>query len=331
MPRLFLTVTACLVGFLLQHSTADAQGLLWSIPSEEGAYVRYFGDMKQVEERPDSARGPLETTWQTELTIKALGTEEAIYKSKKTLCRWLEFKNVIGHQSATGIDAGPYGVRFYKVLVPESAIVGKILDDRNLPVILVPVVKGFQKSGNKPVQPVAENVLTFYPLLGLFAYYPSLTPVGDQAETISLPQLGDVAARHYSGVETLQSSTSRSVNEGEIWITDDIPFGWANYKAKIVREQKDRLAPIEAFKKQTEIVISMSAVEKGSGARSELLVAEDGTEQVDSPSTGENRGTEPTPANGTAADNPTGEKSSDGESSENAEPSETPEGSEPAK
>ncbi len=277
MLRNLLVGLVCLVGLCIQQSESLAQGLLWSIPAEEGTYVRYFGDMKQVQERPDSAKGPLEMTWQTELTIKALGEEEANYKGKPCRCRWLEFKRMTGRQSATGIDAGPYGVRLYKVLVPEEAVIGKVLDDRNIPVIMVPVIKGYEKVGNKPVQPVSEKVLTFYPLLGLFAYYPELKPVGEDAETISLPQLGDVSAKHFTGVETLQSTTSRSVNEGEIWTTDEIPFGWASYKAKVVREQKDSLAPVEDFKKHSEVQISMSAVEKGTGARSELNVSDDGT------------------------------------------------------
>jgi hypothetical protein len=283
MLRNFLLGLTCLAGLFVFHSDCSAQGLLWSLPEEEGTYVRYFGDFKQVLERPDSAKGPLEMTWQTELTIKALGKEEANYKGNTCSCRWMEFKRVTGRQSATGIDAGPYGVRIYKVLVPEAGIIGKVVDDRNIPVIMVPVIKGYQKVGNKPVQQVTEKVLTFYPLLGLFAYYPTLKAVGDADETVSLPQLGDVSARHLIGVETIQSMTSRSVNEGEIWTSDEIPFGWASYKAKVVREQKDRLAPAEAFKKHSEMQITMSAVEKGTGARSELNVADDGTVTVEEP------------------------------------------------
>lgn len=278
MLRTLLLVVAC---FVVQTSGVYAQGLLWSLPSEEGTWVRYFGDMKQIQERPDSARGPLEMSWQAELTFKALGTEEGNYKGKTCQCRWLEFKYLVGRQSATGIDAGPYGARIYKVLVPEEAIIGKVADERNIPVIMVPIIKGYSKSGNKPVEPVKEKVLTFYPLLGLFTYYPSLNQQGEAEETISLPQLGDVTARHLTGTEKLQSETSRSINEGEIWVTSEIPFGWASYKAKVIREQKDRLAPLEAFKKNVELQITMSAVEKGEGARSELTVADDGTVTVE--------------------------------------------------
>lgn len=310
MLRKLLFSLFTLTALLAPASALLAQGLLWSIPEEEGSFVRYFGDLKQIQERPDSARGPLELTWQSELTIKALGSEEGNYKGKTCRCRWLEFKNVVGHQSATGIDAGPYGIRLYKVLVPEEAVIGKPIDDRNIPVIMVPILKGYQKSGNKPVQPVKEKVLTFYPMLGLFTYYPSLKPVGEAEETLSLPQLGDVTTRHYSGTDTLQSMTSRSINEGEIWISSEIPFGWAGYSAKVTREQKDRLAPVDAFKKHSEMQITMSAVEKGTGARSELNVAEDGTVTVEestlpeAPVAEEAPGAEDKPGKPPAEDNP---------------------------
>ncbi|MFO1019072.1 MAG: hypothetical protein U0903_00005 [Planctomycetales bacterium] len=268
--RTFFSLAFVLSFCLALPGSASAQGLLWSLPQEEGTFVRYFGDYHQTVERPESNAGPLELTWQAELTIKSLGKEEAEYNGRKHTCRWLEFKLATGKQSATGIETGPYGSLLYKVLVPEDLIIGKVADDRKIPVIFVPVVKGYRKQGNKPPQPVNEKVLTFYPLLGLFTYYPELTEVSQEPETIALPQLGDVTARHLKGVDRLQSVTSRSVNEGEIWLSSKIPFGWAKYQAKVTREQKDRTAPNDAFKRHAELKVEMSAVEIGKDARSEI-------------------------------------------------------------
>lgn len=289
--RTLLSLALVSFACLSLPATASAQGLLWSIPAEDGTFVRYFGDYHQTVERPESNAGPLELAWQAELTIKSVGKEDAEYNGTKHHCRWLEFKLATGKQSATGIETGPYGTLLYKVLVPEDLVIGKVADERKIPVIFVPVVKGYRKQGNKPAQPVTEKVLTFYPLLGLFTYYPELTAVANEPETVSLPQLGDVSARHLKGVDRLQSVTSRSVNEGEIWLSDKIPFGWAKYQAKVTREQKDRTAPNDAFKRHAELKVEMSAVEIGKDARSELR-----NEDISNPTAEEKPTTDEKPA-----------------------------------
>jgi hypothetical protein len=257
------------VGWLLPIAPASAQGLLWSLP-EDGTWVRYYGTTKNVQERPESSEGALELSWLSELTIKSVGKETAEYRGAPTECRWIEFKLVNGYQSAAGISPGPYGTRIYKVLVPESRVLGKLVDGDDIPATFIPIIKGYRKLGEQEAQPVKEKVLAVYPILSLFAYYKNFAPAGDGMEDVDLPQLGSVPAKAYKGSKTLEGPVSRSVNEGEIWLSSEVPFGWAKYHVKVVREEKESAAPPDEYKKTAELDVTMEAVEKGTDAQSEI-------------------------------------------------------------
>ena len=260
-----LLLLGCL---LLSPAPARAQGLLWKLPKDEGTYARYAGTYQHVQERPESVEGPLELKWLAELTIKCLGAETADFQGQPTPCRWIEFESVTGYESAQGIQPGPYGRRIYKVLIPESQVFGKQVDSDNIRLRFIPIVKGYRQLGEQPPQAVREKVLSVYPLLTLFAYYENLKSTGD--ESLELGQVGSVDAQHFEGEETLTTSVGRSVNHGELWLSEALPFGWAKYKVKVVREEKDSTAPASEFKKTSEIDVTLEAAENGTDAQSKL-------------------------------------------------------------
>ncbi|MFN9720612.1 MAG: hypothetical protein ACK58L_18085, partial [Planctomycetota bacterium] len=102
---------------------ASAQSLLFNLP-EDGKMVEYEGEIVQSS-GPDDPK-PLE--WAYELIIKSVGQEQAEFEGKVQPCRWIEIKTVTGKAGAAGIDPGPVGARIFKVLIPESRIIGEWQD-----------------------------------------------------------------------------------------------------------------------------------------------------------------------------------------------------------
>ena len=255
-------------------ASASAQGLVWSLPAD-GTWVKYAGTYKQKQERPGNPNGPLELEWIVNLTIQSVGEAMADIDGVSTQCRWLEFKLVNGKPGAGGVEAGaaidpgPHGTRIYKVLVPVDKINGKLVDAQNLPVTYLPIVSGFKKIGSRPVEPIEEKVLQVYPVLTLFANYLDLAPNGDVVD-VELKGYGSVKAKQMTGSLKLQSPTNRSVNTGDIWLSDEVPFGWAKSTVKVVREQKSQNAEEAEYAADAEIDVELSAVEKGEGAKSDL-------------------------------------------------------------
>lgn len=272
--RLLLLSTTLAVT-LCGAAKTQAQGLLWSLP-EDGSLTEYVGKYRNKQERPGSNEGPLELEWDSRLKIQSVGEETADFNGQPTPCRWVEFKVIIGKPSTkgveadAGIDPGPHGVRIYKVLIPVDRAKGALKDEKGLPVTFIPIVKGYRKIGQQPAQPMKEKVLAFYPMLGLFANYLDLAPEGEAAD-LDLPNFGAVKATLYKGTLKLQNKTSKSENIGEIWRTDEVPFGWAKYHVKLIRLQKDITEPDTAFAPAAEIEVEMAVVKKEmTGAKSEL-------------------------------------------------------------
>jgi hypothetical protein len=278
--RLLLTFASCILAWSFA-ATSHAQGLLWSLP-EDGAIVEYAGRYQNKQERPGNA-GPLELQWDSRLTIQSVGEEMAEFEGVSTACRWIEFKVVTGKASKkgveadAGIDPGPHGTSIYKVLIPTTRVKGQLKDDQGLPVTFIPIIKGYRKVGQQKPQVMREKVLSFYPMLGLFANYIDLAPEGDATE-LDLPNVGAVKAQMYKGTLKLQNDTSKSENVGEIWLSEEIPFGWAKYHVKLTRLEKDITAAEKDFAPAAEIEVEMTAVKKEtSGAKSELGDVTDAT------------------------------------------------------
>lgn len=249
---------------------AHAQGLLWKLPPE-GTWVRYEGTYGEIELRPDNPEGDSSVEWIRHLTLKSLGTEMAEWEGEQTVCRWIEIESITGVSSEQGIDAGPVGARIIKALVPEQRIVGSPVDADRIPVSFVPVIKGYRKFGDGEVVPIETGVLRVYPLMTLLAYYQDLEAAADDAEPISVPS-GTVNARRYTGTLTMENALRRSTNQADIWRSPDVPFGLAQWTAKLSREEKLSYEPRSEFQPIGEVNVEMSAHESGTDAESRLNV-----------------------------------------------------------
>lgn len=267
MRHLKFIATVALLTVLSAGSDASAQGLIWNLP-EDGTWIRYEGTYKQVNFRPDSSEGDLTFEWLRHVTIKSVGTEAAEYQGESVPCRWVEIKVVTGTPAA-GIDPGPAGTRIYKVLIPEKAVIGKLTDEKGIPVSFLPIIKGYRKLGVKEEEPLKSLSLEIYPLISPLRHYRQLQAASEQAED---PQVGlpSVAARRYTATDTLENPTDRTLHDAVLWRSADVPFGLARWTVKIAHEKKAPEETRDAFKPVSEVTVEMKAQEVGRDARSEL-------------------------------------------------------------
>jgi hypothetical protein len=268
-----LVGSVAIVLLLSGGDRAQAQALLWNLP-DEGTWVRYEGTFEQKELRPNDPDGDLEITWIRHLYIKSVGNKTAEYKGEQVPCRWIEIKSITGKPSEMGIDPGPVGSRIYKVLIPEKAVAGTVQNTEQIHVAYIPIVEGYRKIGNKPVEPINAKVLQVYPLISMLMHYKTLTAVSADPIDPEIPLQQDVLAREYEGVYDMESPTSRSHNKATLWRSDEVPFGLAKWKVEMDRYAKDAREPRDKFQHVTHIEVNMSAHEVDTGAESELAIPE---------------------------------------------------------
>ncbi len=248
--------------------TSQAQGLLWTLPAD-GEWVHYEGTYSQVELNADAEGRETPIKMTRHLYIKSVGSEKAMYRGKEETCRWIEFKLIMGTDSAAGVDAGPGGERIVKVLIPESSIIQTPYDKDKIRIEYVPVIKGFQKIGQNKAEPLPVPVLQIYPLLSSLTHYIDIKPGGEAADP-EVP-VGPMTATPYKCMRQLEGATSRSTNEATIWRTDEVPFGLAKWTVRVVRESKQSIESRDNFKPVSQVTVEMAAQEKGTDAKSELI------------------------------------------------------------
>ena len=253
-------------------STTQAQGLIWSLP-EDGSWVRYEGEYEQTNLDPDTGDGDKSIRWIRHLIIKSVGKEMAEYKGEQVPCRWIELKVITGKELDGALNPGLVGSRIYKVLVPESRVIGDVKDNQQVPVAYLPIIKGYRRVGKADAQPeeIKSKVFNVYPSVCLLRHYKAFTADTGQPEDPGVGIL-DVEAVKYSGKLLLESKTGRSQHESSIWRTKDVPFGLARWSVKIRTERKDRGDARADFEESSEITCEMSAQESGTDATSEIAV-----------------------------------------------------------
>lgn len=246
---------------------ANAQGLIWKLPAD-GTWVRYEGTYQQIETRSNTGGTDLTIQWIQHLTIKSVGSQEAEYDGKTVPCRWLEFKVQTGKKSEAGINPGPVGASIYKILVPENRVIGKLADDETIPVSYLPIAKGFRKDGEKPVEEMIGTVLQIYPKIAFLRHYTTLEKDGAE-ESLDLG-VGSVTAQKWKGKYDAENLQNHAVHEAELWRSDEVPFGLAQWSVKQTMERKGKNEPRSAFKQVAQTLVEMKALETGTDAKSEV-------------------------------------------------------------
>jgi hypothetical protein len=267
--RLIGGLTMMVVSLAFPATPASAQILIWNMPRENGAWVRFEGTYRQTRSRPNAAAGDELLEWRSELTISDVGREKADFDGEKNVpCRWVEFKSLT---KPNGLEKhpGPGDTFVYKVLIPENRVIGKTVDSDNIPVTYLPIVKGWRKVGERDAEAVTEKALAVYPTIALVTYYPDLTAEGGQSDSL---QLGgaQVSARMHKGSRVFQKTRSRSTNNASLWLSDEVPFGLARFQVTLTQEQKELAATADEFKRASLTEVDMAIVATGNDARSEL-------------------------------------------------------------
>ncbi|WP_437205771.1 hypothetical protein [Planctomicrobium sp. SH664] len=251
--------------------TAMAQGLIWSLP-DDGQWIRYEGTYTQITRRPDSADGDLKLQWRRNVTIKSVGREDAEFEGKVQPCRWIEIKSETGKATEGVLDAGPGGVRMYKLLVPESEIRGTvnkpIPHNREMFAEFLPVVKGFRRIGDEPAQPIDAGTFHLYPVVSLLRHFRELTDAGSQ--TVTTPA-GEFETTLWKGTTSMETGNYRSLTTAEIYRSPTIPFGIVKWTAKTVNEAKVSTEERSEFKPTGSVEEELQVVSLGRDAESEFL------------------------------------------------------------
>ena len=243
---------------------AAAQGLIWELP-KDGSWVRYEGTYAFIDRNEESSVEDIEP-WTKHLLIQSVGEEMREYEGKMVACQWIEIEVTTGRKTEDGLDPGPLGTRKYRVLVPKPAVVGKLIDDDTLPVSMLPIVEGFRKFGDLPVQAIKSNVLQVYPVLSLLQHYQQWD--GDAAEPADPGvKLGPVQATERAASLKIESPRLRSTSTAQLWRSKDVPFGLAKWKVKVLSESKDIVQPRSEFQPVSEIVEEMEVHQVGDNAK----------------------------------------------------------------
>jgi len=246
-------------------TTVSAQGLILNLP-ENGSSVEYWGTLTQATGVDDQS--PL--SWKCELTIKSVGRVDAEFDGKVQPCRWVEIKTLTGKDEAAGIDPGPVGARLYKILIPESKVIDHWEDSDGIPNDLMPIIRGYRRLGEDAATPITTPVIRFYPTITLLNNYrnPETIATSDTPEV--LIQGENITARHMKGTLVMESQKTRSVNEGEYWVSKDVPFGLARWIVTVTTYEKDSAAPVSEFRPVVIKKLDMKLRHKRTDAESEL-------------------------------------------------------------
>jgi len=118
------------------------------------------------------------------------------------------------------------------------------------------------------VKPIASGILQVYPLITFIPHLRSM----NQAEGTVDPQvqLGPVESVQLSGLEKVESRTTRTTTEVTLWRSKNVPFGLAKWEIKVQRERKDINDPRTSFQAASSIEIKMQADRVDEQAESEL-------------------------------------------------------------
>ena len=289
--RGWLACTSVLAFVLSSMQDVSAQGLIRNLP-EDGTQVKYEGSYTQVINRPESVEGRLTLTWDRNLWIKSVGQETVEFNldgsrdsdgndvietsnawgldESALVCRWLEFRL---ETRPPDIEEAPVGTRIYKILVPEAVIRGEIEDIEGVFLSHLPVVKGYRKLGEQPVQELESPVFQLYPLVSLLRHFGELNELPG-TQPFDVRNQGSVTAAAVEGEMETETATSQSNNTAEIWHSPEMPFGTVEWTAVVTNKQKNPTEARSVFDELVPLVTlteTLTAVEVETGAESDLI------------------------------------------------------------
>lgn len=310
--RTFFPLFALVWSFAGGGQPVSAQGLIWKLP-EPGTWVKYQGNYTQVENRPQDATNQdlvLDPPWQRELTIKALERSQQPGENGEPVeVQWLEFV-VETRSGQDGAIGGPGSRRIYKILVSVDEIQsrvgppeeGSVVDDFEIPVSFLPILKGYRKFDDQTVTAISSPVFNVFPSVTLLNTYRKLEEIGEEDPDVQLPGIN--TATHYRGSITssfrqvleeteqkaveagkkqadelldldnlslvLENKGVRTLHTADMWYTPDAPFGLVRWNVNAERQTKPAFASRDQFETASTYRVEMKAIETGQNATSLL-------------------------------------------------------------
>ena len=163
------------------------------------------------------------------------------------------------------------GARVYKVLVPESKINSNASDEDTIPNTMLPIVRGYRRLGEEPVEAIKSTGLVVYPTLCLLANYQDPQTIASSDRIESADQRDSFDAQRMTGTVVRERLDARSSNKSEYWVSDDVPFGLAGWNVTITRESKPATADRESFSTVSTVTCSMRVKDILDSAESEIV------------------------------------------------------------
>lgn len=237
---------------VLCGSTVRAQGLP-QLPGD-GTWVRYDGTY--VVEQPGAEPAAARKQYTQRITISSVGQEMV----EGEPARWIEIKVETSREGADSVEQGKYGLKLFKVLVRERDV---RLGQRPY----LPVVRGYRRYGQGEVEPLSSGLLRFCPTITLLDQYPDLREVGTEEIASGL---GRLACMRLEGSRSREGNDARSRNEGELWISEEAPFGLVRWRATLSLEVSRFVDGQTRVLPESTLSTELTAAESGQGAVSEL-------------------------------------------------------------
>ena len=254
---------------LAAAAPAMSQGLVWNLPPD-GTEVVYGGTLKQTDIRPDGEE--TEMTWDRQLVIRSVGTQDVTRNGETVPGRWIEFELSTGRATEQGIDPGPVGRRIYRVLVAEPSVTDTPADQRGIPNAFLPVVEGYVQVADGAPQKLDAAAFQTYPSLALLMNYKPNELKSEGEEAIETPA-GRFEATKYAAGATVESRSGRVQNAATLFVSPEMPFGLVRWNAISSRSSKDPNQPRDAYTVLSRIEETMEARAVNRNARGALSVS----------------------------------------------------------
>jgi hypothetical protein len=231
-----------------------AQGQIILRLPDDGTWVRYEGSYRVQSSEAEAPN--VEKTYVQHITISSVGREMV----DGAPARWLEIKVETSSEGADSVEQGKYGLQLYKVLVREQDVTQSSRE-------YLPIVRGYRRYGQSEAKPLASGLLRFCPSVSLVDHYLDLREVGSEDVASGL---GTLRCAHLKGTRTRESENSRSKNEGEIWVSQEAPFGAVRWKSTLFLEVTKFIDGQTRTLPDSTKTTEMAAAEVGQGAVSEM-------------------------------------------------------------
>lgn len=242
-----------LLALITLPSAASAQGLVWTLPPEDGTAATYAGTYTQILRRQDSNEQDVELSFNRELRVRSVGGREIEWRGQTQPGRWIEFEQTTQTGGAVQ-DIGPGGTVIVKLLVPEAYFDGSVTDPNGIPKTSIPFVRGYEQRDGGAIAELTG---------GAYQPFPSIT-------LLRMTKALNESNGAWSAEEVVESPGSRLELNTQLVRDDQTPFGVQSWTVTSKQSVKRPAQVRDAFTLTSETTESMELKRVESGAVSAI-------------------------------------------------------------